>query len=408
MTKRRLITSIAVLAGFLAIALFAAAPGGPDLPPDFPTHTVARGEFRLTLTESGELSAAGGEMIKSPDIGGRLKILYLWPEGEQVQVGDLILQFDPAEFERDMLDAEGELDVAKAEFEKLKTQQDTKLKEREIGIVQQEEGFKLSKIQLEMAKYKSPIDLETAQIQYAKAERAMQQTHEDFEAQKIVRRVTIEKQKQQIARRQKYYNRARENYEKTSITAPGPGIVVYRKIWKRGGSGRQKVQVGDEIWGGRALMDIPDLSRMQVTCMIGEVDLKRLAVGQHTFIRLDAFPGPVFHGEVSEISPMAIPQPDAPDIQIFEFFIDIEEKDTRLKPGMSAQVEIVLETTSEALTIPLSAVFKRDSKDIVYCLRGGSFEPVEVQLGKHNGIDAVVESGLEEGEIVALQDPRFI
>ena len=83
------------------VLLFCACQSAP---PDLRNAIVTRGEFRVTHYESGEIKAAGGEIVSSPRIGGRLKIVHLWPEGETVDVGDLILQFDPAEFERKMLD----------------------------------------------------------------------------------------------------------------------------------------------------------------------------------------------------------------------------------------------------------------------------------------------------------------
>ena len=84
-------------------------------PPDLPTAEVVRGDFAVTHVEGGEVRAASGGVVASPRIGGRLKIIHLWPEGEQVDVGDLILQFDPAEFEREMLDREGQLEQAHSE-----------------------------------------------------------------------------------------------------------------------------------------------------------------------------------------------------------------------------------------------------------------------------------------------------
>jgi len=58
------------------------------------THTVARGEFRVSHFESGEVWATKNERIDSPRVGGRLMIVHMWPEGERVEVGDLIPQYD--------------------------------------------------------------------------------------------------------------------------------------------------------------------------------------------------------------------------------------------------------------------------------------------------------------------------
>ena len=145
---------------------------------------------------------------------------------------------------------------------------------------------------------------------------------------------------------------------------------------------------------------------MQVLCLIGEMDIERVGVGQRAYIRLEAFPGPVFNGVVSELAPMASPQPGAPDIHVFELVVDIDEKDDRLKPGMSAEVEIVLKTVPEALSVPLNALFEREDGLVAFRLANGKFAEVPVVIGHKNATAAVVTSGLAEGDIVALQEPN--
>jgi multidrug efflux pump subunit AcrA (membrane-fusion protein) len=144
---------------------------------------------------------------------------------------------------------------------------------------------------------------------------------------------------------------------------------------------------------------------MQVRCLVGEVDIKRVQVGQQAAVRLDAFPGPVFRGQVAQLAPMATPQPDAPDVQVFEVMIGFHDQDERLRPGMSAQVEIVLENLPEVLSVPLAAVFEQGDTAVVYCLRQGAFARVPVELGRRSATTAEVHAGLREGDVVALKEP---
>ena len=374
-------------------------------PPDLPTAEVVRGDFAVTHIEGGEVRAASGEVVMSPRIGGRLKIVHLWPEGEQVDVGDLILQFDPAEFEREMLDREGQLERAHSDFVKAKAEREQRLADIKRKIEQQEAELQLAKLNRERQKFASTIEQEQGRINVQKARRTTAEARQESVAQEVVNRVDFRKHELNIARRQERYERARRDYERTSIYAAKPGIVVYRKIWKPGTDEESKVAVGDQVWGGRALLDIPDMSEMQVQCLIGEMDIERMRVGQRAFIRLEAFPGPVFNGTVADIAPMASPQPGAPDIHVFELVIDIDEQDERLKPGMSAEVEIVLHAIPNALSVPLNAVFARADRWVAYRLEGSDFAPVEVELSAQNAIAVVVASGLAEGDVVALKDP---
>jgi len=103
---------------------------------------------------------------------------------------------------------------------------------------------------------------------------------------------------------------------------------------------------------------------------------------------------------------MATPQPGAPEIRVFDIYIDIKEQDERLKPGMSTEAEIVLEHFKDTLSVPLSAIFNRRQTKIVYRLQNGDFTAVEVELGQRNASSIVVSSGLQEGDIVALEQPQ--
>jgi len=376
-----------------------------ELPPDIETHRVERGEFVVTHFEGGEVRAAHGEVIMSPRISGRLKITDLAPEGDHVEIGDLIIQFDPAEFEDDMRNREGRLFEAQSNFEKAKAQRNQRLADIKRKIEQQEATFRLAELNMERQRFASPIDQEQSRIAMEKSQRAVSEAREDSIAQEVINRVDFQSHQLSIARRQERYDRAKDNYERTRVTATKPGIVVYRKIRKPGASGESKVAVGDNIWGGHALIDLPDLSKMQVRCLIGEMDIKRVRLGQKVSIRLEAFIGPIFHGEVSNIAPMATPQPEAKEIRVFEMFIDIDEQDERLKPGMSAEAEIELERIKDVLSVPLAAIVDQGETKLIYRVDGGKLEAVEVELGRRNASAAIVISGLEEGDLITLTPP---
>lgn len=392
-----------VLAAAMAGAVLAAACGGP--PADLPTLEVQPGGFLVTVIQSGEVQAVRGDVIVSPRIGGSLKIIYLFPEGEMVDVGDLVLQFDPAEFEKEMLDREGQLEEAVADHARAQAQREQTLADLKRQIQQQQAQYELAVLNLQRQRLGSRIDSSQAAIQLEKAQRALADARADSTAQEVVNRVDLQELERRISRARERYEHAKEEFERTKVYATRPGIVVYRKIWKRGTDEQTKVSVGDEIWGGRALMDIPDLSEMQVMCLIGEMDLKLMQVGQEAFIRLEAFAGPVFHGRVTSLAPMATPQPGAPDIRVFEMIVRIEEQDERLKPGMSAEVEVVTNAVADVISVPLDAISEAEGKAVVYRLEGRSLRATEVTLGQRNAVEVVIESGLSPGDVIAREPP---
>ena len=398
---------VAAAVGAVAVSVVVLASGregGADAS-DVPTYLVERGEFTISHFEAGEIRAAQSEKISAPRVRGNLKIVYLWPEGERIDVGDLILQFDRSEHEKWVKDEKGSLEKARADLDRDMANQAQRLAELELRIEQRRASLDLAKLHIQKSEYASPIEQEQRTINLERAERDLKQAIDSVEARKIVNRVEKQNLELRVSHREGGYEKVLKDYNRLTVHATKPGIVVYEVIRKRGGNRRGKVTKGDVVWGGVSLLSLPDLSEMQVHTQVGEMDIEKIEPGQKVLIRLEAFPGPVFHGEVTRVSPMASEMEEAPNIHIFEVVIDIDERDDRLYPGMSAAVEIIVESFPDALFIPLSAVRHAEGGAVVYRARGSSSDPVEVTLGKRNNVSVLVESGLEEGDRVIERAP---
>jgi multidrug resistance efflux pump len=388
----------------LGVALWLAGPTDEEVA-GIPTYQVARGQFQVTLVENGELQAGRAEKIAAPEVDGELKIVHLGPEGARVEVGELILQFDKTQFERDLKNVEGELEKARADLVRTQADHTQQLDDLRTTVSQQEAGLELSQLKLKQAEYGTPLEKEQAQINLAQAKRSLEQARKDSLARILVNQVEMSKVQLHISQMERNYERARANYERLSVLAPRPGILIYEKYRKRGSDRTEKVQVGDQPWGGQVLLSLPELADMKVVSQVGEMDVQRVRPGQAVLVRMEAFPGPVFQGKVAKVAPMANPEEDAPNVQVFELVVDLLDQDERLKPGMSASVEIVVETIANALSLPLEAVREVDGRTLVYRVRGQHLEPAEVVLGQRNAVAAVVDSGLEEGALLALRPP---
>ena len=263
-------------------------------------------------------------------------------------------------------------------------------------------ALKLARIHLQGSEYASPIVREERKIELAKAERATStEARENLETRRIVNRVERANLDLGVSHHEKRYDKARKDYDRLTVYARRPGIVFYEPIRKRGTGRSGKVTKGDVVWGGTSLLNLPDLRAMQVVSQIGEMDVTRVKPGQKALIRLEAFPGPVFHGEVAKVAPMAGEVEDAPNVHVFEMVVDVEEQDDRLYPGMSAAVEIILQSIPDVVCVPLSAVRREEGRAMVWRSGTGGFTPVEVVVGPHSGTEIAVESGLEVGDVVA-------
>ncbi|HCL29663.1 MAG TPA: hypothetical protein DIC52_14640 [Candidatus Latescibacteria bacterium] len=402
LSKRWILVGVGFVLAAAVLASGALSPSKADNAT--PTLTVTLGEFRVTHVEAGEIQAARDEKVVAPRVRGRLKIVHLHPEGARVEVGDLLLQFDRELHAQEVKDNAGSLEQAKADLTKTLAQQDRKRAELRMQVEQKTAERDLAKINLQKAKYGSPVEREEAKINIENAERAVTQAKTNVEAQAIIDQVELANRDLRILHRQKNYDRAKSDYERLSVHATRPGILVYEEIRKRGTERQGKVTEGDVVWGGTSLLALPELDSMQVYSQVGEMDVQKIEPGQQAIIRLEAYPGPVFAGVVRRVSPMANELEYAPNVQVFDMVVDISEHDDRLYPGMSAAVEILLESVPDVLSIPLSLVYRRQDRIFVFRKTANGFETTDVTLGADNGLDVIIESGLADGDVISLTD----
>lgn len=385
---------------------------------------VQQGEFVITVElRNGELEAINAEQINAPNVRGQLKITKLFPEGEIVEVGDLIIEFDQVEFEKKVTDESQELEAARGELQKTVATQQVEMARQKADIENKEAALRLAQLQVEKMKFESFIDKQEAGLRAIQAELALRQAHSHIEAQTVVDSVDLRKQELNVAEEERELERAEKDLKNMSVLAENPGLVVYEKIWKGGRA--EKIRVGDEPWGGATLVTLPDLSTMRVKTWVNEVDVDKIKVDQRVDIRLDALPGPLFHGRISSVASLGHEKEGDRNVKVFDIEIEIEEKDGRLKPGMTATSEVVIKTLPERpqpahdeitepaesevaelpLYIPIDAVFEKGGRTLVFLLDRGTPREQEVVLGDRNGNYVIVLEGVGSNDRVTLRDP---
>ena len=196
---------------------------------------------------------------------------------------------------------------------------------------------------------------------------------------------------------------AKQQLAHTEVKADVSGIVVYKDVFI--GSEQRKPQVGDQVWANQPLLILPDISRMVVETRVRETDIHKVEKNQHVTVRVEAYPQLKLTGAVTMIGTLAQEEKDRRGTKFFGVTILLDGTEPRLRPGMTAEVEIQVEERSRALTIPLDAAFEREGRSLVYVAAGRSVRPREVVLGPSNQDFVVVERGLRKGERVCLRDP---
>jgi len=197
-----------------------------------------------------------------------------------------------------------------------------------------------------------------------------------------------------------------------TIEAELPGLVVYggsdQGSSRYRSSSQEAIQEGATVRERQPILTIPDMREMAVSVDIHESAVQRVAVGQPAVILIDAYPDVRLTGEVIKVAVVADSANSFmnPDLKVYPSQVRIDGTHDWLRPGMSAQVEILVASLEEVVYVPVQAVSYFGSDQVVYVSRGGSVERRVIEVGDFSDSFIEVVSGLEEGEEVLLLPPR--
>ncbi|MEZ5397443.1 MAG: efflux RND transporter periplasmic adaptor subunit [Bryobacterales bacterium] len=158
-------------------------------------------------------------------------------------------------------------------------------------------------------------------------------------------------------------------------------------------------------------LQVVDLSSLHVAASVNQVDAGAVRVGQPATVHFDAYPGIEVQGRVSSVGAIAGSSEGFGSrnaglyVKTIPAEVAFQTKDPRVIPDLSAAVDIQLEKRDDQLLAPLSAIQRSAAEPFVFVREGKSWAQRPVELGETNEVDAVVVSGLEPGDEVALEKP---
>ncbi len=365
---------------------------------------VQRGDFAVTVEATGRLEAAVNFEIGPPSAQDFWEYNLTWmiPEGSHVDEGEVVARFDTTQLDDRLRDQRAALETTLQQREKEQRNLEVSLRQLRLDRVKAE--GELKRVDLDLAVPEglvSDIELEQTRLRKQLAERRVDFLGEkiEFERNLVQSKLDLLDVKRTFWEGKIAYNE--QIKEKFSVRAPTGGLVVY--ISKRNGD---RWEVGEGVWMLAKILKVADVSTLQVEADILEVDAARIAPGQLADISVDAIPGLSLQSPVAKIGEIVHARSLQDPGKVFDAIVPVGQVDTDLlRPGMGVHVEIQAELLRDRLSIPLEAV--RTSVDGTYVeVRGIGGQPQRraVELGVRNRTRVVVESGLEEGEVVLLPD----
>jgi hypothetical protein len=369
------------------------------------TTGTVRKVLRLTgSTIAKNFRSVAAPMLRGPEAGNALTLIYLAPAGSYVKQGDLVADIDSQAVKDHIDDIEAQIAQLDANLRKRRAEQELNWETLQQNIRVLKSRLDKAKLDASASEIRTVIDAELIKLSVEEAEATYKEAVADLAGRKAadlsqLRILEIDKELQ-VRHRGRHLN----DLQAFRIKAPISGLVVMQTV-RRGGEMGQ-VRQGDVVAPAQPFLKIVDTNNMQVQAAISQVESEEVRMGMPVNVTFDAFPGLTLKAKVASLGAIATPGMRTNNfLRSIPVFLTILEHDDRVIPDLSTSNDVLLEEAQNASLIPMSAVETRDGKSFVRVKRGDSYETREVKLGLSDKVRVAVLEGVREGEEVALNRP---
>lgn len=373
--------------------------------PSVPTIEVKRTEFIDSVQFRGECTALKSLSITAPAEAGDLQILKMAADGTRVKPGDMIVEFDKTKTEQDLAQYRSTLKYSTADIDQTRAQ--SRITEEQNLTAVSKARFELESAKLDAGKQEivSQIEGEEAKLKVRNSEQALREAEQKLNSDRVAAKSSIQGKIETSRKAAFDLRRAETALSKMMLKAPAAGMVSLVPVWHP--EGRAPFKPGDRAWPGAPLAELPDPSSLRISAHVDETERGRLAPKQPVTVHLDAIPDRQFTGTIEDISTLASEDFSAgwPIPRNFNIRIILDQSDARLKPGMTAQVTVIVDRVRDAVAIPVQASFQKEGETLTYVWNISKFRPQPIEVSRRSGDRILVAKGLQPGDRIALQDP---
>lgn len=369
------------------------------------TFEVQPSRFVREVEARGTLKAVTATPVVTPMESRRAqKVAFLAEDGAFLKKGDVVVEFDPYDAQREAADGQADLTAAHAKIEKAEAEggknQRSIAIDRDVarGDLSRAEQFKLTDETLYSRNQiiESRLSRELASTQLDVSGKRLTASGKLSAADRALGEIDAAKAKFKL-------DMAHKSLSALRVVAPHDGLLVLERNWRG-----ETTFVGDTLWPGQKVAELPDLTRLEAKVFVLEADGAGLKPGLSARLAIEGQPGEEHPATVARVEPLAKTTGWQSPVRYFEAALALAATDpASMKPGQRVRALVRLEQADGVLAVPRGAVFDRDGRRVVYKRQGGSFVPAEVTIGRQSVSRVVIDKGLAAGDVVALRDPTL-
>jgi HlyD family secretion protein len=367
------------------------------------TCKIEKGTFSQTIIETGELAAVDTRTFVLPRYGDywyEMKIIGLLDHGSEVKAGDSIIQLDPTEIKKFIIELESQKETEEANLQKLLVNQSNRRNEIDTNLKNAQASFNLKKLAMEFNRFESDqirkineLGFEQEKIRLAKVKRSIEFNRIIESNDLIIQKIRIKQIKRQL-------QGAYDVLPKLTIRTPISGIFQIG----RNRRSRVLLKLGDEIYQGANMGNVPNLTWMKVNTIVNEYDYLKLQKGQKVIVRLDAMPNVSYKGEISVIEKLCYLKNTKSRQKVFDVQVRLLNSDVRLKPGMTVSCEYYCNEIKNATFVPISCIDSTEAGNFIYLKKGNSYLPTKVITGPANNTHIIIKGDFKKGQLLIPVD----
>lgn len=369
---------------------------------DRPTAVARKGEFLVIVTCRGDLVARRSMVINAPNVPD-LRIIWQVTADAAVKEGDTLIKFDASTAQRQLQEKEASLKQTQASLDQAIAMARITEEQDKLELAAARHAVERAKLEVSKAEIVSRLQAEESRIELGLSEEKLKVQQATLEMNKASSASKVASLQSQRDKTQDEVDLTMRRIARMEMKSPSSGVINYLLNTSQGWMNAKPFRVGDNVWPGSSVAEIPDLQTLQLKAKVEEIERGKLRPGLAVKIHLDPFPEKPFPGKLASISPLTEQNFEWPPSRNFRAFADFDDIDKRLRPAMNGRVDIVVDRIPDAISIPAKAVKTRQGKPAVLIMRGDALVPVEVEVIARNP-DEVAVKGIEAGTRVVLSE----
>lgn len=369
---------------------------------DFSTYTVTRKDFESTIIIDGYAEPIEFTSVSCPQEGGGGTIAFIIEDGTWVNEGDILCIIENKSVETRYDELLKNFENAKAGLEKTKAELSLQYTLLEADAKNNEAETQIAHLDSSRLQYYSPNQKHVRELELQMVGITRQKIEMKLASLAIIQQSELKKLELEISRLSRNVESVKKSLDELVLKSTKKGLAI------RGTNPmtNNKMEVGDVVWSGISIVNIPEMNKMKMKIFASEIDYRYISVNDSVLYKFDALEDNVAWGKILNKMPVGKEMKEGSKVKFFEIDASIDSTLVIPDPGFTASCYITLKQVKDTIVVPQIAIFEQDSMKVVYVENKKGFEMRQVFIGESSPKDAIITSGLYEDEIVALTLPK--